>query len=1630
MSRDKLFFIILAVIISGTLYHGTRYYYKHQQKELKEKQYEELHSIAQLKANQLTQWYNERLSEVNYFSSNNPYRGYILEIIEGNRDSEEELRQSLVQIMTNQRYNNIFVIDDKDDLLFSIDPGFELIDTLTVSYCRMVFESGGIVIPDFYYCKSHNEIHYEAIAPVFDQDKNVAAAMVFRVDPNDFLFPFMQDWPTPSESAETYIVRAQGDSVIYLNNLRHTDNSVLRIVFPLDRTEITAVKAALGYEGIVEGIDYNGEKVLADIRKVEGTSWYIISEIYTKEIYADLKRHAVLLDLITLLLILFTGLAVAWVYHLRQNSIYKELLQKKTELYQSQEEYGAILYSIGDGVITTDEKGIITNLNPVAEKLTGWKEAEAKGRYIEEVFKIVSEETKEKVASPVTKVLKEGRIVGLANHTILISKDRREIPINDSGAPVRGMDNQILGAVMVFSDQTEERLRNKLIDIRLKLFEYAIDHTLEETLTRMLNEIGDLFQSPLGYFHILMPDNETIWLKAWSTATKEELCKINVQETHYKIREAGFWADCVKSKKPLIYNDYGLLSQRKDLPEGHPAVARIITVPVIRDEKVVATLGIANKPVDYTGTDLEIVSFLADVTWEIAEHKLNETRLRQSEERFYHLFERAPLGYQSLDEDGNIIEVNEAWTETFGLSREEVTGKYFVDLLQPEDELHFINVFNKSKETGRFNTELRMIHNDGVSRIITIEGRIGFKDNGSFEKAHCIIQDITDKKQMEIKIRESEEKMSSIFRIAPTGIGVVADRIIKEVNPQFCKMVGYSKEELIGKNSMLLYPSHEEFEYVGTEKYDQIAKTGSGTVETQWIKKDGTIIDIILSSTIIDKNDLSKGLIFTALDITERKRSELKIKEHERQLASMVGSLSGFVYRCKYDKDWTMLYLSKKFEDITGYKTEDLLHNNKFSFNDIIKEEYREEILRKWDKVIKQRTNFNHDYQLITASGEIKWVQEQGVGVYDDRGNVLFLEGYVEDISERKKTEKQLVESEDKFRRLFYEHAAGQFIIDPDDGSIVDVNRSASESFGWGIDELKRMDVSQLLVISGEETEQKIKEALTLKNTQFELKLKKANGKIVDVDVFSSTVNIAGKEYIHAIVHDITEKKRAENALMESEEQNRLLMVNSMDAILLTKPDGSIINVNDAACKMFGMTKNEIYAAGRDGLADTGDPSLKMLLETRNRYGFAKGELTFIRKNGNKFPTEITSSLFKNKSGEVFTSMIIRDITERRNWETELMSAMKKAEESDRLKSAFLANISHEIRTPMNGILGFLELLKEPDLNDSDKNIYIDIVNQSGKRLLDTINDIIEISKIEAGVSELKLEKVNVEDIMEYHYHFFMPQSKEKGVQLIIDKQIKGNESKVITDKYKLDCILSNLIKNAIKFTSKGFVKIGNFIEGNNLVFYVEDTGRGISPDRVNAVFERFTQAEMGYNRPHDGSGLGLSIVKAFVDIMGGSIEVRSEVGEGSVFTFSIPYNISESQSRKEVTKAKSDKQLPSGLTILIAEDDVVCYKLLEVILSSKGIRLIHTVNGFDTVDTIRNNPDISIILMDMKMPGLSGLDATRRIREFNKEVIIIAQTALAMSGDKEKIVEAGCNDYISKPVKRDDLLNVIEKYI
>jgi len=431
------------------------------------------------------------------------------------------------------------------------------------------------------------------------------------------------------------------------------------------------------------------------------------------------------------------------------------------------------------------------------------------------------------------------------------------------------------------------------------------------------------------------------------------------------------------------------------------------------------------------------------------------------------------------------------------------------------------------------------------------------------------------------------------------------------------------------------------------------------------------------------------------------------------------------------------------------------------------------------------------------------------------------------------------------------------------------------------------------------------------------------------------------------------------------------------------------------------------------------------LLLTKQRARIIAEQLNLDLSIKNKEYEQMNKSLSKNYK------KLIESKEKLKQTNGQLQKAIVKAEESDKLKSAFLANMSHEIRTPMNGIMGFTELLKEDNLSPEEQRNYIEIIEKSGTRLFNIINDIVDISKIEAGQMNVSLSTTNVDEQMQYINTFFGPETQDKGIQLLLKNSIDKEETIISTDQEKLYAILTNLVKNAIKYTVKGTIEFGYEKKDNQIEFFVKDSGIGISKDRQKAIFERFVQADFTDKMARQGAGLGLAIAKAYVELLGGKIWVESEPEKGSTFYFTLPNTIKSeekenSQNNTSIHQANCEVK---NLKILVTEDDKISRMLILKVIELFSKEILTAQTGVEAVEICRNNPDIDLILMDIQMPEMNGYEATKEIRKFNPEVIILAQTAFALEGDKAKTIEAGCNGYISKPIKKEELANLVQHY-
>jgi hypothetical protein len=511
---------------------------------------------------------------------------------------------------------------------------------------------------------------------------------------------------------------------------------------------------------------------------------------------------------------------------------------------------------------------------------------------------------------------------------------------------------------------------------------------------------------------------------------------------------------------------------------------------------------------------------------------------------------------------------------------------------------------------------------------------------------------------------------------------------------------------------------------------------------------------------------------------------------------------------------------------------------------------------------------------------------------------------------------------------------------------------------------------------------------------------------------------------------DISQRKHATDELRKLSRA----IEQSPASVVITDLAGSIEYVNPRFSELTGYSLEEVKGKNPRVLktGHTKTEEYKVLWETICSGDDWRGEFQNKRKDGSIYWEQASISPIKNSAGKITHFIAVKeDVTERKKMMGELVIAKEKAEESDRLKTSFLHNISHEIRTPLNAIIGFSTLLTDPLLSAVKREYFNNVLLKSSDQLLAVITGIINIATIEAGQEKLTDDVVNINLTCKLLEEQFTSRANDKRIVFRFTPFLSENDANIITDKTKLIQILTNLLDNAFKFTKEGQIEFGYVVKENKIEFHVKDTGIGIQASMQDEIFKRFRQVEGSATRQYGGSGLGLTLSKAYVELLGGKIWLNSRLGKGTELRFTVPYKKEKQDIKTEletVVEIKTETVAPK--TILIAEDEDYNFMFIEAILSRVKFEIIRAENGVEAVEMCKSNPNIDLVLMDIKMPIMNGYEATTLIKEFMPDIPIIAVTAYSTEADKNKAFASGCTDFLSKPFKGEMLIARIKQQL
>ena len=1112
----------------------------------------------------------------------------------------------------------------------------------------------------------------------------------------------------------------------------------------------------------------------------------------------------------------------------------------------------------------------------------------------------------------------------------------------------------------------------------------------------------------------------------------------------------------------------------KDCLDGNPDNMIWEDIPIVREGEKTTYISARNTPVP--GKPLMI-----STVWDVTDKKLNEEIIRENEARFRQFVESAPVGIIISDQAQNTLYASKRFTELYGYTTEDMpTVEHWWPLAYPDEgqRSRIRSFWNQKVQEARENQsvvepmEYPVRCKDGSVRHTEFRLAVNGENN------LIVMTDVTERVKMRDDLMESRQMLRTILDTIPVRV-FWKDKESKYLgcNLPFAMDAGMDNpEELIGKTDFEMGWKGQAELYRADDR--DVMESGIPKLnyeEPQTSPKGETIY---LKTSKIPLRNLQGeiiGVMGTYDDITESKLSADALRNREQVLQKIFEILPIGLWFA--DEKGNLIRGNPAGIKIWG--AEPKVGPEDYGVFKARRLPSGEEVgPDEWALARTIRDGVTVEDELLEIDGfdgKKKVILNYTAPILDDNNKISGALVLNRDITERYRSDliqhiqytiaqtmvscESLVELYDVTRRelnalfdtsnflvAFYDEQSGMLsspfdMTDeetiptwPAEKSLTGMVIKKARSLLLTKEQIGKMAEAGEINLHGQRAEIWMGVPLRIGNV--------LSGAIV-VQSFTdpNAYNQSSLQVLEIIASQLSvyiEHKRAEEALRSSEETFRLIAENTADNITVMDLNLNITYTSPSILNIRGYTPEEAMKHSVEeiftpsSLAKVQESFVKhMELEmsgVSDPGRTLKMELEEYHKDGSTIWVESTISLLRDtKNNAIGIVAVSRDISLRKKAEDALIEAKEKAEASDRLKTAFMNNISHEIRTPLNGILGFGQMMAYSHLTEKERLEYLSILQQSTDRLIHTITDYMDISLIASDNLQLNLAEFDLNDFMASVFNHMQSACLTKNLDLQLNLPENGLKLSFFSDKEMLQKVIHHLMNNAIKFTHQGSISCGYRCLGDTIEFFVKDTGVGIAKDALERIFEAFGQEETGTSRSHEGSGLGLSISRGIIRKLGGEISIQTEKGKGTEVICSLPFRGRELKPAVTQTDAGSIT-IPENPLILVAEDDESNYLYIEVVLKKSGYRFLHVEDGKSAVDLCRKQPEIDLVLMDVKMPVMDGLEATRQIKAFRKDLPVVAITAYALSGDEHRIRQAGCDDYIAKPVRQEVLSSVISK--
>ncbi len=1185
-------------------------------------------------------------------------------------------------------------------------------------------------------------------------------------------------------------------------------------------------------------------------------------------------------------------------------------LQEK--LSRGKREWELTFDTIPDPVYLLDENCRIRRANRAAAEVFGLDFGDLIGRTCYEALHRCPEPRPDCPHQLLRRTGKPARVV--------LAEPRLDKVFDASTTPIHDPEGIFRGSIHVLHDVTEQKRAEKLLartnralrtlsECNQTIVQATREAELLKEMCRVIVEVGGYRMAWVGFAEA---DNNRTVRPVAQAGIEEGYLKSAVVSWGDRERGRGPVGRAIRDGVPVVSQD--ILSD----PSFHPwreearrrGYASVIALPLQTDREAFGCLVIyAGEPDAFDQDETSLLKEMAaDLGYAIgavrtrAAREQAEESLRLSEERYRELVQGLDaIVWEGEADTFQFTFVSRRAKEVLGYPLKQWLQKpdFWISHLHPEDRERTLARYKRAATEPKVQAiEYRMIAADG--RLVWLRDSVRLVSKGPGRSGHLrgVMIDITERKQAEEKLQERTTYLNCLLESAPLGIVILdAQGRVRMCNPAFEELFQYHQDEVAGRAlDEFIAPENRGGE--AAEFTRRVYRGQNLHAVTRRQRKDGTLVDVEVYGVSLRANGNLIGSYGLYQDISERKQAEKALRESERTLSTLMSNLPGMAYRCRKDRHWTMEFVSEGCQELTGYDPSGLVGNRRISYAQIIHPDDRENV---WDQVnvaLRQKRPFRLVYRIYTANGEEKWVWEQGRGVFSSRGKLQAIEGFIADISERKRAEERLRQSTEILRALVEASPVAIVALAPD-GTVRQWNPAAERIFGWSEQEVLGKPFP--IIPPGRESDfralmERILQGETL--SEVERQRQRKDGTPIDISISAAPLRDA-EGYIGGVMGamlDVTERKRVEKRLQEHTAYLNALIENTPLAIAALDSQHRVRMINPAFERLFQYRPAEVIGRKlEECLAPEGFAG--EVVEFMQRV--LAGEIVHAttrrrRKDASVVGVELYDVPLMVGEELLGIYTLYQDVTERKRAEEErlrflqLQADNEALARADQLKSEFLANMSHEFRTPLNSILGFSELLLEGGRGLSPRQREdLDIVHRKAEHLLALVNDLLDLSHIESGQVQLEPTPVRVRDCLLSLLDAFSVRLQEKALQGAVE--VEPAELQLVADPRRLEQIVTNLLANAVRFTQQGGISLRAQAQDGHVLVSVQDTGVGIASQDLEHVFDKFYQARQQAEGAKQGTGLGLAITKQLVELHGGRIWVESTPGQGTCFFFTLP---------------------------------------------------------------------------------------------------------------------------------------------